>query len=85
MLNGVGGKTIEEAQANMSLREFRSWVEYRKKRGRLNVGMRVEYGSALLATLYANQHAKRPYKIWDFMAHDSEQPVSLEQAMESWH
>jgi hypothetical protein len=84
-LNGVGGNTIEEAQQNISLNEFMSWLAYRKKRGSLHVGMRVEYGSALLATLYANSKSKRPYKIWDFMQHDEEKPISIEQAMETWH
>ncbi len=39
----------------------------------------------MLATLYANVHSKNGgYKIYDFMPHDAEQPLSLEQAMESW-
>ncbi|WP_181007025.1 hypothetical protein [Pseudomonas syringae] len=47
--------------------------------------MRVERGSALLAMMYANVNYKDgPYKIFDFMAHEAEQPISLEQAMESW-
>ncbi len=65
--------------------EFRQWLKYRALRGSLNIGMRVERGVALLATLYANSHFKDGgYKIYDFMPHDSEPPVSLEQAMESW-
>jgi hypothetical protein len=49
------------------------------------VGMRVERGAALLATLYANTHTKDGgYTIFDFMQHDAPKPISLEQAMESW-
>ena len=60
-------------------------MKYRNLRGSLNVGMRVERGAALLATLYANTHTKDGgYKIYDFMPHDSERAVTLEQAMESW-
>ncbi|MDU8501001.1 hypothetical protein [Pseudomonas amygdali] len=47
--------------------------------------MRVERGSALLAMLYANVNYKDgPYKVFDFMPHEVEPPISLEQAMESW-
>ena len=60
-------------------------MKYRNRRGSLNVGMRVERGAALLATLYANTHTKDGgYKVYDFMPHDSERAVTLEQAMESW-
>ena len=47
--------------------------------------MRIERGAAMLATLYANTNSKNGgFKIYDFMPHDSEQPLSLEQAMASW-
>ena len=66
--------------------EFRQWVKYRKLRGSLNVGMRVERSAALLATLYANFQTKNGgYQIYDFMQHDAEKPPSLEQAIESWN
>ncbi|MBI6925718.1 hypothetical protein IYR97_03535 [Pseudomonas fulva] len=69
----------------MSLAEFRQWLKYRAKRGSLNWGMRIERGTALLATLYANVHSKNGgYKIFDFMPHDAEEPLTLEQAIESW-
>ncbi|WP_256675707.1 hypothetical protein [Pseudomonas sp. R5(2019)] len=39
----------------------------------------------MLATLYANTHSKDGgYKIYDFMPHEVEAPISLDQAMESW-
>ncbi|NBA95504.1 hypothetical protein GUY40_11105 [Pseudomonas sp. R5(2019)] len=76
---------MAEARERLSLNEFRSWAKYRALRGSLNVGMRVERGSALLATLYANTHSKDGgYKIYDFMPHEVEAPISLDQAMESW-
>lgn len=85
MLAGVGGRTIAEAQERLSVQEFQSWARYRAKRGSLNLGMRVERGAALLATLYANAHSKQGgYKIFDFMPHEEEPPVSLEQAMGAW-
>lgn len=69
----------------MSFVEFRQWLKYRAKRGSLNWGMRIERGTALLATLYANVHSKNGgYKIFDFMPHDAEEPLTLEQAIERW-
>ncbi|WP_435368237.1 hypothetical protein [Pseudomonas alliivorans] len=47
--------------------------------------MRVEQSSAQLAMLYANINYKDgPYKVFDFMPHEVEPPISLERAMESW-
>lgn len=69
----------------MSLAEFRQWLKYRAKRGSLNWGMRIERGTAMLATLYANSHSKDGgFKIYDFMPHDSEPALTLEQAMDAW-
>lgn len=85
MLCGIGGQTIAEAQQRLSYPEFLSWQKYRAKRGSFNLGMRVERGSALLATLYANARSKTPYKIYDFMPHESEPAISLDDAMKTWH
>ncbi|MCY1287202.1 hypothetical protein D9M68_176630 [compost metagenome] len=86
MLCGVGGRTIAEAQQRLSYPEFLSWQKYRAKRGTLHVGMRIERGSALLATLYANTHSKRGgFKLDDFMPHADEPVLTLERAMETWH
>lgn len=86
-MNGIGGRTIAEAQEVLSYTEFRIWLAYRQKRGTLNLGMRVERGSALLATLYANAHRGKdvePFKLYDFAPHHEEPPVTIEQAMERW-
>lgn len=85
MLCGIGGRTIAEAQHRLSYPEFLSWQKYRAKRGSLHLGMRVERGSALLATLYANAHSKNGgFAIYDFMPNEEPPPVTLEQAMEAW-
>lgn len=85
MLAGVGGRTIAEAQERISIAEFDNWVRYKHKRGSFNIGMRVERGAALLATLFANSKSKNGgFKIYDFMQHEEEPPIPLEQAMESW-
>lgn len=55
-MNGIGGRTVAEAKQRLSYSEFLTWIKYRRKRGSLNLGMRVERGSALLASLHANTH-----------------------------
>ena len=82
----MGGRTIAEAQQRISYPEFIAWCRYRQKRGSFNLGMRVERGAAMLATLYANSHSKDTrFGIWEFAPHMDEPAVSLEQAMATWH
>lgn len=76
MLNGVGGKTIAEAQENISYEEFLSWCAYIKKRGELNFGMRVEAGFALVTTAIANANGSKA-KVSDFMPHKDEVPADI--------
>lgn len=84
-MNGIGGRTITEAQRRLSYREFLTWMKYRRKRGSMNFGMRIERGTAMLATLYANSKSRHGgYTIFDFMPHAEEAAISLEDAMESW-
>jgi len=60
-------------------------MKYRNRRGSLHLGMRMERGTALLATLYANTHAKDGgYTIYDFMPHESVPALTLEEAMKTW-
>lgn len=48
MLNGIGGRTIAEAQQNMSMVEARQWAQYIKRHGGLNIAERVEQAAALI-------------------------------------
>ncbi|SDS03624.1 hypothetical protein SAMN05216198_1036 [Halopseudomonas litoralis] len=84
---GIGGRTIAEAQQRISLPEFIRWSRYRRKRGSLNLGLRVERGSALLATLYANTHKGKDtaaFQLHDFAPHHDQPELTLEQAMATW-
>lgn len=86
-MNGIGGRTIAEAQERMSLREFQVWVKYRNKYGQLNVIMRTEWGLLLVASVLANINKAKntpPFKVSDFAPHINEAPLSLEEAMKSW-
>lgn len=85
MLNGVGGCTIAEAQARMTYAEFRRWAAYRNKRGSLHQGMRIEQGSALVASILANINSKSGgFKVSDFAPHSDAPEMTLEDAMENW-
>ncbi|EME5081885.1 phage tail assembly protein T [Klebsiella aerogenes] len=86
-MNGIGGRTIAEAQERMSRREFLVWLKYRDKYGPLNIMMRTEWGASLVASVLANINKAKdtaPYKISDFAPHINESPISLEDAMNSW-
>lgn len=86
VLCGIGGRTISEAQQNISYPEYLAWARYRAKRGSLHVGMRVEQSMALMASMYANSHSKKgvTFKPLDFMPHGDELPITLDDAMKSW-
>lgn len=85
MLNGIGGRTIEEAKKNISYHEFILWLQYRHKRGSFNLGMRVERGAALNACVYLNAKSlNHKYSLYDFMPNEEAPPQTLFQAMNEW-
>ncbi|BEN55252.1 phage tail protein [Serratia marcescens] len=87
-MNGIGGRTIVEAQERVSLQEYRTWVRYREKYGSLNGIMRTEWGSALVCSVLANINRSKnsqPFDISDFSPHmTSNKSISLEEAMALW-
>tara|TARA_R110001592_G_scaffold65634_3_gene201233 strand:+ start:9517 stop:9660 length:144 start_codon:yes stop_codon:yes gene_type:complete len=47
--------------------------------------MRIERATATLAAIYANAHSKAGgYTYYDFMPHENEPEIDLEDAMASW-
>lgn len=87
VLSGVGGRTIEEAQRRMTYGEFLQWMAYRRKRGSFNLGMRVERGTALIATILRNQNRPKdsqPVSFYSLAPYHEEPKISLEEAMEKW-
>lgn len=56
MLNGIGGRSVAEAKANLSYNEALSWMAYVEQNGSLNLGLKIERGFALLATILNNLH-----------------------------
>ncbi|VVN83792.1 hypothetical protein [Pseudomonas fluorescens] len=69
----------------MSTREFHRWAKYRKERGSLNVGLRIERSLAVLSSMYANRISKDGgFKLTDFIPHEGDRALSLEEAMKVW-
>lgn len=94
-MNGIGGRTIAEAKETLSLPEFKMWAIYRNKYGSLNPGLRTEWASGVVSSVIANTNRdpKTPaFKPTDFTQHftdekpeEEEGPISLEDAMNTWH
>lgn len=82
MLNGIGGRTIEEAKERLSFVEAQQWSTYMARRGSLNVGTRLEWGFALIAAAINNALGGTARQV-DFMPHtqDSQQPGSIDDVM----
>ncbi|MDI2594114.1 hypothetical protein POF45_22165 [Pseudomonas sp. 681] len=86
-MNGIGGRTIAEAQENMTYSEFLVWVKFRAKRGSLHPGMRVEMALAQFQAFYVNSKTgKDAQKLYqqDFAPHMDPRVESLEEAVASW-
>lgn len=70
MLAGIGGRTIEEAKARLSMSEARNWARYRGEKGELFLGTRLEralsFSSFFLARMAGNKDVRRP----DFLTYE---------------
>lgn len=67
MLNGIGGRTIAEAQQNMSMVEARQWAQYIKRHGGLNIAERAEQAAALICATGAQLMGNKKVKVDDFI------------------
>ena len=67
MMNGVGGRTVAEAQQNMSMAEARQWAHYIKRHGGLNIAERVEQAAALICATGAQLMGNKKIKVNDFI------------------
>lgn len=66
-MNGIGGRTIAEAQQNMTLVEARQWAQYMRRHGGLNIAERVEQAAALICATGAQLMGKKKVKVNDFL------------------
>lgn len=86
-MNGIGGRTIAEAQERISVPEFHIWLKYRAKYGGLNHVLRTEWAAALVASVIANVNKGKDaptFKVSDFAPHINEAAIELEVAMNEW-
>lgn len=59
MLAGVGGRTVADAKERLTYQEALRWMAYVKKRGRPNIGLRVEeMGAYIVQAIYRAQGGK---------------------------
>jgi hypothetical protein len=79
VLAGVGGRTVAEAKERLTFDEAIAWQAYLEKRGSANLGMRLEYGFALIARSI-NHALGGNATLRDFMPH-ADQPNSLAEVM----
>lgn len=82
MLNGIGGATIAAAKESMGQDELQTWVQYRRKHGTLNLGLRVEHGAAMAAYFANHGHGD----LSDYLPQRGEpdDSAALEKAMKDW-
>lgn len=66
-MNGIGGRTIAEAQQNMTLAEARQWAQYTRRHGGLNIAERVEQAAALICATGAQLMGNKKVKVNDFL------------------
>ena len=93
-MNGIGGRTIAEAQERISVGEYQTWLKFRNRTGGLNPLLRAEWGAALISSVLANVNKSLktpPFRVSDFapnlsgnQGNQGEQGISLEQAKKEW-
>ncbi len=85
MLAGVGGKSVAEAQANISVPEFTAWLTYRRRYGPICPNRRADTLNAhlmhLMAALNGNKSDVSKFLV---LQDDSERVVSMSEAMSTW-
>ena len=69
VLAGIGGRTIAEAKASLTLTEANTWLAYRRRRGSLNLGLRTEEGFARVLSAIHSLFTKDHVPADIFMPH----------------
>lgn len=67
MMNGIGGRTIAEAQQNMTMVEARHWAQYMRRHGGLNTAERVEQAAALICATACQLMGNKKVNVNDFI------------------
>lgn len=72
-MHGIGGRTIAEAKANMSMLEALQWMGYMRRRGSLNLGRRIEVGFAQIMIMMVRYMGDKKSTLEDFMPHERDE------------
>lgn len=76
-MSGVGGRTIQEAQDNLSYEEYTMFMHYYKKYGSFNLGLRLDQGFGLLAAIQTGKPVKN-FIPW-LLAEEKENQIEVNQ------
>lgn len=79
-MNGIGGATVSEAKERMTYKEAMMWSDYIRKRGSLNLGLRVENGFAIIAAMMSRAMGGKG-TVEDFMPHADKKAADLADVM----
>lgn len=66
-MHGIGGRTIVEAQQNLTFIEARQWAQYIQRHGGLNIAERVEQSAALICATGAQLMGNKKITVADFI------------------
>lgn len=78
-MNGIGGRTIDEAKERLTQREVMTWAAYIAKRGTLNTGRRLEIGFGQVMAAIAQASGAKDVTAAQFMPHEREMDGGSEQ------
>lgn len=82
-MHGIGGATLSEAKANLTVKEIRFWSAYIAKRGSLNFGRRIEQEIAQIHLSLLALKGAKGIQYSDLTMHeDKPEPESLEEYLE---
>lgn len=77
-LNGIGGNTIHQVKANLTMLEISQWAEYRYRRGSLNTGRRFEQTAASMMSVYMAAVHKHEIEPLELMPHEDDIEIGFE-------
>lgn len=91
VLNGIGGRTVDEAKFNLSYVEYLDWAAFINRRGSINLGVRMEQGLAMVCLLLTQgfkikKNDGQNFTLKDFLPHiaeDHDQELTVESVARS--
>jgi hypothetical protein len=82
-LNGIGGRTIDEAKRTITFDEAVLWQSYIDKRGSLNTGRRVNISGAHIAAILSKANGGK-LDFYDFAFFEREKESQKETAIKQF-